>query len=867
MPSPFKSVPGEKKKAFSPEELFAQLRGRHSSIRGLLAQQADVVREYAAKYVESPNVALELPTGAGKTLIGLLLAEWRRQTRSERALYLCPTVQLVHQVAEKARLYGIECVAFVGSKAKFAPKDVQDFNSGKKVGIAPYSRVFNVSPGLVDPNFIVVDDAHAAEQYIAGMWSLNLTDDNEDIRNGALDVLKAYLPSTFVSRLDQAGSAVQARSIEMVPAHMMPDLAKPLREYLDARLRDGPADLTFPWGTLRAHLASCNVFVSADEILIRPYIPPSLTHKPFEVASQRLFLSATIGPPGSLERMTGVPAITRMPTPPLMRSGGTGRRFFLFPAAIVPSGEAVKWALGRAEHQGRALVVCRDHSTRKAIARSLKTNFGMKTLTAKDVEASLAPFVESTNTALVVATRFDGLDLPQDACRLTILAGAPNAVNLQEWFMLTRLGMADLLQDRMVTRFMQASGRCTRGETDYSLVIPTGQDLLDFCVRKENRALMHEAIAAEVGFGLEQSTDGSLATLDAMADAFFAQDEDWKAVDSKIQEFATPKEQPSAEAMTVITKNAKREVEFAYLLWAGPDYHKAAELSQAIVDSANASGLSLYRAWWAYQTGACYLALSRTESKGENLLKAEKFFNVARGAAGLASWYSQLPHVGKAVVDVSGEEESAALGRQVDNLLGILRELGLNGPAFEADVSDTLALLSSDETDEFERGLRRAGEYLGWSASRPGAPGSPDSVWEIQGRPGLVFEAKSGKEANNPISKADCTQAQGHKGWVKTHKDWNAHDCRVVLISKNASLHQTAVPHISDLYHANLATLTQEVEAAVIVLRELRAKVTDLDGQASREKALSLIRAAQLSPGQVSGRLTSLRLEKLVLAK
>jgi replicative superfamily II helicase len=52
----------------SPEALIADLRTK--KIPGLLSHQADVLREYLEKAVNLPDVALQLPTGSGKTLVG-----------------------------------------------------------------------------------------------------------------------------------------------------------------------------------------------------------------------------------------------------------------------------------------------------------------------------------------------------------------------------------------------------------------------------------------------------------------------------------------------------------------------------------------------------------------------------------------------------------------------------------------------------------------------------------------------------------------------------------------------------------------------------------------------------------------------------
>ena len=84
----------------NPEELFSDLRSR--SVAGLLSHQADVLREYLAAGLEADDVALQLPTGSGKTLVGLLIGEWRRRKFGQRVVYLCPTNQLVNQVDAQA---------------------------------------------------------------------------------------------------------------------------------------------------------------------------------------------------------------------------------------------------------------------------------------------------------------------------------------------------------------------------------------------------------------------------------------------------------------------------------------------------------------------------------------------------------------------------------------------------------------------------------------------------------------------------------------------------------------------------------------------------------------------------------------------
>jgi len=55
----------------SPEALYRDLPRRPDAVPGLWIHQGDILREYVLKHTESPDVALELPTGTGKTIPGL----------------------------------------------------------------------------------------------------------------------------------------------------------------------------------------------------------------------------------------------------------------------------------------------------------------------------------------------------------------------------------------------------------------------------------------------------------------------------------------------------------------------------------------------------------------------------------------------------------------------------------------------------------------------------------------------------------------------------------------------------------------------------------------------------------------------------
>jgi replicative superfamily II helicase len=116
----FKKAPPPSVVPDSPEQILLGLPRR--KIPGVLLHQGEMMRAYAAQAVKASDVALQLPTGSGKTLVGLMIGEWRRRKFRERVVYLCPNRQLVNQVVEQAdEQYGLTVNGFTGSKSNYDP--------------------------------------------------------------------------------------------------------------------------------------------------------------------------------------------------------------------------------------------------------------------------------------------------------------------------------------------------------------------------------------------------------------------------------------------------------------------------------------------------------------------------------------------------------------------------------------------------------------------------------------------------------------------------------------------------------------------------------------------------------------------------
>ncbi len=172
-------------------------------------------------------------------------------------------------------------------------------------------------------------------------------------------------------------------AVELVPLPRWWPLADAVREVLEEAV-DG-TDEWFAWEDhVRDGLGACCPLVSWRQIVVRPLVPATARQSQFADAFQRIYMSATLGAGGELERIFGVRDRA------YARTGGVGtaldrpapvpspRRF----AAAQCDGETVSDAVVAA---GRALVLAPTHEA-VAARRQVLEQAGVPTLSASDVE-------------------------------------------------------------------------------------------------------------------------------------------------------------------------------------------------------------------------------------------------------------------------------------------------------------------------------------------------------------------------------------------------------------------------------------------------------------------------------------------------
>lgn len=836
----------------SPDRLFRDLpRRKHAS---LFDHQGQVLRSYVAEALEVSDVALQLPTGSGKTLVGLLLAEWRRRKFRERVVYLCPTRQLVHQVTEEASSkYGLTVEPFTGQIKQYSPDAKAAYHDGERVAVTTYNSLFNTNPFFETPDIIIIDDAHAAENYMASQWMLRVSrfeEDDEGLYKAITGVLKSVLPAQNYARMTGHWRGVDDLGwVDKIPSHQLAEIASELRATIDANVEK--TNHRYSWRMLANHLHACQLYVSSSEIMLRPLIPPTWSHGPFVSATQRIFMSATLGAGGDLERLTGRPRIKRLPIPDGWDRQGIGRRYFLFPEKSLTDEETLQLRRDLMRKAGRSLVLTPSQPDAGAVIEDVVKHLGYPVFTAADLEVSKAEFTQSKRAVAVIANRYDGIDFPDDDCRLLFVEGLSRTTNLQERFLINRMGASLLFNERIQTRVLQAIGRCTRGLNDYSAVVITGDELPAYLTDRKRRAFFHPELQAELAFGVDQSTKVELTDLLDNFSIFLEHDEEWEEANQGILDAREAADQVRFPAMDQLESVVVHEIAWQTAMW-NEDYARAYDAARDVLGGLSDPALRGYRALWHYLAGASAESAASAGEAGFDAL-ARKQFRKAKDAANGIPWLIGLARGGAAVASTPEEVEHGTLLLQVEQLEAQLLKLGtLHNREFSARETEIREGLGDGKT--FEQAQVLLGEHLGFTAGKREDDASPDPWWII-GDIALVFEDHANaKGETSVIDATKARQAFSHPNWMRANVPESAGaQIRPVLVTPAKHAKKGAMPHLKRVAHWDLGDFQIWADQALITIRELRRDFQEPGDLAWRARAAqALIEVRADAPGLFS---------------
>jgi len=735
----------------SPEELFFNLTRdpSHGYLRG---QQQDVLRSYAKDGVDASDVAFELPTGTGKTAVGLLIAEWKRRT-GQRAAYLTLTNQLAGQVLLEAAKVGIPAADLRGTKSRRVQAEVGRYLTGSAVAVSTYSNLFNVNPVINGASLLVLDDAHGGEHYASDMWCVSVGSKEDAPLYASL--LAALRPALSDAQFSEITESKDLSSVQIADTVRAPECIPPVRAVLDG----AKGDFQFAWDMIRSKLQACLFLLSPSEITIRPLIPPTHEHRPFAEAEQRVYLSATLGGASDLQRGYGVRKISLFRA----KSAQWGKRYVFVPGLFTDLEQSFKVTTKLWDELPlrRAVVIAPSD---KVLQKGFKTLSGHcknkpTPINATDISDSLDPFVKSTEVMLTLAGRYDGLDLPGDDCRFLILIDSPAALDPLERHLMSKWKLGPITRRRERIRLIQGMGRCTRSATDYAIVMWLGQSLVNVAASTAMTEGMPPELQNELQWGREQVADIAKSLQEFIDMAVGLIDDPGYRAEANDQIGALSPVKPARK--DELGESGEDEVKFSRAMWEG-DNPAAFEMAKQVADHATAASLAGYRGWWWYLASVAASLAGNEAAEIDALVRSSK----AGVHTGFATWVLSKR---KAGIAKSGTTPAVTAPSNFEGIWDRIEKWGWAGPNFDEQVSKLKGFLAKSDHTSFHQGLELLGACLGATPLRSTEQGAPDVIWSFGNGHHFAIEAKTEKAAGGFLYKKDLQEAKGHRDWI-THK-------------------------------------------------------------------------------------------------
>ena len=610
--------------------------------------QAHVLAEFAADHVPSADVAIELPTGVGKTLIALLIADWALD-EGQSVAYLTGTKQLADQVKSESDRLGLPMHQF--SSRNYPPADLDDYHQAQAVGLMNYWVYFNSRPRVQPADLLIFDDAHLAEQPITDLFGLRLSGtDTPELYGTICDLLLAHSDGYVSLRSMRDGSAPLSTPPELIAfndwAAVLPSVKIAIEEsefvHSDA--------CRFVWPELRSRLDRCGVLVGPRVMEIRPYHPPTQLWAGYRDSARRIYMSATLGSMDDLQRRLGVRRIKAIQVPRKLHQDTTGQRLLLLnpSAETALSASNFDFVLRQAERAGRVAWLCASHAEADVVEETLSGLGNHSYRLRPGDDRALDRWRQSRDGHLIAAGRFDGLDLAGDVCRLVVLPSVPAASSEFERFVVAYLGDAAFMRHRVGQRITQALGRANRSDDDWAMYLGLDPNFGSMLAQPAVRGALAPEVAPIIRQALEIHQEGWTATLDA-ARAFWSRS-DLPAVAPGRRPGRTPARMRTAES-------ADDEVAAATAFWVG-DFPRAAESAALAADQLLNALETEHSAFWRYVQAHAAFA----EGQPDDLGRAKKAIAAAIATGPRTAWFVRLRHT---VDDLEGRAPAPTINEDI----------------------------------------------------------------------------------------------------------------------------------------------------------------------------------------------------------
>lgn len=729
------AVPRAANTLVSPRDIFAALPKKESGYGYLRDVQAQVLDEWDSRRSET-DIVVKMNTGAGKTVVGLLVLQSSLNEGVTPALYVAPTNYLVRQAVRQANRLGM---------ATTEDPESPEYIAGRAIGIINVHRLINGlsifgGPGSSRPlpvpvAALVVDDAHAALAVVEEQCTISVPVDHpafQRLFDRFETDLRTQSETAVIDLKERDPSPVMRVPFWAWGAHSA-DTYTLLREH---RTED---QFKFTLPMIQESLSISSAVFSSSALEIRPAFPPIQRIANFDRARRRVYLSATLADDSVLVATFNADAasVQRSITP--KTASDLGDRLILTPQEINPDigDEEIRQAAKGLSRKVNVVVLVPSFRRAEHWA-----SVADATAAADDIEATVDRLQSGHVGLVVLVNKYDGIDLPDDSCRVLILDGVPQLYGGHDRREAVVLGESDAMTSRQLQRIEQGMGRGVRSNEDYCAVLLMGRRLTQLISDTSRADTLSPATRAQLELSREVAVllvNKPLSEILTVVDQVLDRDPDWVSASRSVLAGIT---YPAGHVDAAVTESRA-----AFNAADAGQFTAAIEHMRAAVDATTDPRVK----GWRLEQQAVY----------EDRLDQVKAQQVLVGAVGFN------PRVTKPRTGVNARRLTAPT-LQAQSIAAYLGQTYTRGNDLLISIEAILDDLTFDPagTAEFENGLEALAPHLGIVAARPERDlgNGPDVLWAIATQEYLLIECKSGATAD-AIARRDLAQLAHSVNW------------------------------------------------------------------------------------------------------
>ena len=746
---------------------------RKSDTGPLRPAQTEILESWYNQRKEERDLIVKLHTGEGKTLVGLLILQSVINSNEGPCLYVCPNIYLVSQVCAEAEKFGIGYCT-IGKEG--IPND---FISGEKILITHAQKLFNglsifgINNSFTKVGTIILDDSHTCIDTIKDAFSISIDKkENTNLYNSLVSLFEDDL------REQGEGSFLDITygnydTLLTVPYWSWYDKKSEVLEILSKH--NGDNQVKFSWPLLKDSIEHYTCYITSSKIEISPYYPNVNDFPTFSKAQHRILMSATTQDDSFF--IKGLDFNINSVQNPLVttRQKWSGEKMIIVPSLIHDNLDrdliVTKFSQASFKSFGSVALV---PSTRKA--HQYKAAGAVIADSQNIVEEIDKIKNKNFEKLLVINNRYDGIDLPDEACRILIIDSIPYFNSLSDRYEEVCRPSSEIMNKRIAQKIEQGLGRGVRGEKDYCIIIIIGSDLVKFIRSIDSRKYFSAQTKKQIDIGLSiaemtkedeaEENQNHFNIVLSLVKQSVDRDESWKQyyVDEMDSIIDYTTKSSLYEKLAI-----EREIEKDFLL---NDYESACKKLQEYIDKYCSDELE--KGWYLQQLARFYYKTNRIMSNDMQKAAFKNNNQLLKPKSGIAykkvSYINQnrLAKVRDFLVQFQNYGElQLATNEILDNL-----SFGIN-------------------SNKFESSLQKVGEMLGFISQRPDKDirKGPDNLWCGVENHYFIFECKNEVSDNREeINKHEAGQMNSHCAWFKSEYGDNVSVSRFLIIpTKNLS--------------------------------------------------------------------------------